>query len=59
MHGQNSDGAFESLGDCPIETGDGTLRVSLWNDGDDYFVKDRTELDEYLQQQSDLKLGGM
>lgn len=59
VHGQNSDGAFESLEDCPIETGDGTLRVSLWNNGDDYFVKDRTELDEYLQQQSDLKLGGM
>ena len=57
--GQNADGAFESLEDYPIETGEGTLRVSLWNDGDDYFVKDRMELDEYIAQQSELKIGGM
>lgn len=57
--GQNADGAFESLEDYPIETGEGTLRVSLWNDGDDYFVKDRMELDEYIAQQSGLKMGGI
>lgn len=57
--GQNSDGAFESLEDHPIETGYGDLTISLWHDGDDYFVYDRQELDEYMAQQSGLKMGGM
>ena len=57
--GQNSDGAFESLEDHPIETGYGDLAISLWHDGDDYFVCDRAELDEYMAQQSSLKMGGM
>ena len=57
--GQNSDGAFECLEDDPIEIGDSQLSISLWNDSDDYFVLDRTELDEYLQQQSQMNMGGM
>lgn len=57
--GQNSDGAFESLEDHPIETGYGDLSISLWHDGDDYFVYDRAELEEYMAQQSGLKMGGM
>lgn len=57
--GQNSDGAFESLEDHPIETGYGDLTISLWHDGDDYFVYDRAELEEYMAQQSGLKMGGV
>lgn len=57
--GQNSGGAFECLEDNPIEIGGSQLSISLWNDSDDYFVLDRTELDEYLQQQSQMNMGGM
>ena len=57
--GQNSDGVFECLEDDPIEIGDSQLSISLWNESDDYFVLDRTELDEYLQQKCEMNLGGM
>ena len=36
--GQNSDGAFESLEDHPIDSEDGKLSISLWHGGNDYFV---------------------
>ena len=57
--GQNSDGAFESLEEHPIDSEDGKLSISLWNGGNDYFVSTRDELDEYIAQQNELKIGGM
>ena len=59
ISGQNSDGAFECLEDYPIETEDGSLAISLWHGGNDYFVGDRDELDEYIEQQTDMKMGVM
>ncbi len=52
--GQNSDGLGEGFEQRPIETEDGDLYVSMWNDGDDYFMYDEDEMSDYLAQQ-----GGM
>ena len=57
--GQNSDGAFECLEDHPIDSEDGKLSISLWHGGNDYFVSTRDELDEYIAQQNEPKIGGM
>ena len=57
--GQNSDGAFESLEEHPIDSEDGKLSISLWHGSNDYFVSTRDELDEYIAQQNELKIGGM
>lgn len=54
--GQNSDGFGEGLEQRPIETEDGTLYVSMWNSGDEYFVYDENEMSEHLSQQQS---GGM
>ena len=54
--GQNSDGLCEGIEQRPIETEDGDLYVSMWNSGDDYFIYDENEMDEYLSQQQS---GGM
>ena len=51
--------AFESLEDHPIDSEDGKLSISLWHGGNDYFVSTRDELDEYIAQQNELKIGGM
>ena len=59
ISGQNSDGAFECLEDYPIETEDGSLAISLWHVGNDYFIADRDELDEYIEQLPDMKMGVM
>ena len=59
ISGQNSDGAFECLEDYPIETEDGSLAISLWHGGNDYFVCGRDELDEYIEQLPDMKMGVM
>ena len=54
--GQNSDGLCEGIEQRPIETEDGDLYVSMWNSGDDYFIYDENEMNEYLSQQQS---GGM
>ena len=59
IRGQNSDGAFECLEDYPIETEDGSLSISLWHGGGDYFIADRDELDEYIEQQNEMTMGVM
>lgn len=59
IRGQNSDGAFECLEDYPIQTEDGSLAISLWHGGNDYFVSDRDELDEYIEQQNEMTMGVM
>ena len=56
VRGQNSDGFGEGLEQRPIETEDGDLYVSMWNSGDDYFIHDENEMNEYLSQQQS---GGM
>ena len=56
VRGQNSDGFGEGLEQRPIETEDGDLYVSMWNSGDDYFIHDDNEMNEYLSQQQS---GGM
>ena len=56
VRGQNSDGFGEGLEQRPIETEDGDLYVSMWNSGDDYFIHDENEMNEYLSQQQN---GGM
>ena len=43
----------------PIDSEDGLLAISLWHGGNDYFVSDRDELDEYIAQQNELRIGGM
>ena len=59
ISGQNSDGSFECLEDYPIETEDGSLAISLWHGGSDYFIADRDELDEYIEQQNEMTMGVM
>ena len=56
VRGQNSDGFGEGLEQRPIETEDGDLYVSMWNSGDDYFIHDENEMNEYISQQQN---GGM
>ena len=54
--GQNADGLGEGFEQRPIETEDGDLYVSMWDSGDDYFVYDEEEMNDYLAQQQS---GGM
>lgn len=56
--GQNSDGLGEGFEQRPIFTEDGELFVSMWNSGDDYFVYDDEEMDQFLQSQGQ-QMGGM
>ena len=56
VRGQNSDGFGEGLEQRTIETEDGDLYVSMWNSGDDYFIYDENEMNNYLSQQQS---GGM
>ena len=56
---QNSDGAYDALEQHPIDSEDGMLCINLWRGGNDYFIKDRAELNEYIELQRELKMGGM
>lgn len=47
--GQCSDGLGEGFEQRPIETDEGDLYVSYWNNGDDYFLCTEDELDEHLE----------
>ena len=49
--GQAADGLGEGFEQRPIETEDGDLYVSMWNSGDDYFMYDEDEMNDYLAQQ--------
>lgn len=57
--GQNSDGLGEGFEQRPIKTDEGDLYVSLWHSGDDYFVHTQEEMDEFLNQNNGMKIGGM
>ncbi len=56
LEGQCSDGYGESLEQKPIHIRDGELFVSFWNAGDDYFLLNSDEFDEYL---GNMKMGGI
>ncbi len=51
ISGQNSDGLGEGFEQRPVETEDGDLYISYWHSGDDYFLYDANEMDEYLDRQ--------
>lgn len=55
--GQNSDGFGEGFEQHPIRVDSEDIYVSFW-DYDDYFLKTRAEMDEYLQK-NDIKMGGI
>lgn len=42
-----------------IETKEGDLYVSFWNSGDGYFVYSQDEMDAYIRQQHEMRMGGM
>ena len=47
--GQCSDGLGEGFEQRPIETDEGDLYVSYWNNSDDYFLCTEDELEEHLE----------
>lgn len=51
ISGQNSDGLGEGFEQRPVETEDGDLYISYWHSGDDYFLYDADEMDEYFDRQ--------
>lgn len=57
--GQNSDGFGEGFEQRPIRTDEGDLYVSFWHSGDDYFIHTQEEMDEYINQNHSMKMGGM
>ncbi len=59
ISGQNSDGLGEGFEQRAIETEEGDLYVSFWNSGDGYFVYSQDEMDAYLRQQHEMRMGGM
>lgn len=59
ISGQNSDGLGEGFEQRAIETEEGDLYVSFWNSGDGYFVYSQDEMDEYIRQQHEMRMGGM
>ena len=54
--GQCADGYGEGLEQREIRIPDGEMYVSFWNSGDDYFMYNDSEFDNYLQ---DLEMGGI
>ncbi len=59
ISGQNSDGLGEGFEQRAIETEEGDLYVSFWNSGDGYFVYSQDEMDAYICQQHEMRMGGM
>ena len=55
--GQMADGWGESFEQREIRIPDGEMYVSFWNSGDDYFMLNSDEFDEYLAQ--DQGMGGI
>ena len=56
LEGQCSDGYGEGLEQRTISLEDGEMCVSFWNGGDDWFLLNGDEFDDYLCEQ---KIGGM
>lgn len=57
--GQNSDGLGEGFEQRPVEIEEGDLYVSFWHSGDDYFVYSQEEMDTYIHEQREMRMGGM
>ena len=53
---QAADGYGEGIEQREIRIPDGEMYVSFWNSGDDYFMYNESEFDNYLQ---DLEMGGI
>ncbi len=49
--GQNSDGLGEGFEQRPIQTDEGELYVSFWDNSDDYFLLTESEFEDHLRQQ--------
>lgn len=56
ISGQNSDGLGEGFEQREIETDDGGLYVSFWDNGKDYFIYTQEEMDEYLEQSGGMNI---
>lgn len=60
LTGQCSDGFGESLEQREIRVEDGDMYVSFWNSGEEYFMLNSEEFDEYLQTlHNGMSMGGM
>lgn len=57
--GQNSDGLGEGFEQRAVEIEEGDLYVSFWHSGDDYFVYSQEEMDTYIHEQREMRMGGM
>lgn len=57
--GQNSDGLGEGFEQRSIGVEEGDLYVSFWNSGNDYFVYNQEEMDDYIHEQHEMQMGGM
>lgn len=57
--GQNVSGIGESMESHEIDSEDGSLFVSFWHGGNDYFIHSETEMDEYINQAQNMQIGGM
>ena len=56
ISGQNSDGLGEGFEQREIETDDGSLYVSFWDSGKDYFIYTQEEMYEYLEQSGGMNI---
>lgn len=59
ISGQNSDGLGEGFEQRAVEIEEGDLYVSFWHSGDDYFVYSQEELDAYIHEQHEMRMGGI
>lgn len=59
ISGQNSDGLGEGFEQKAVEIEEGDLYVSFWHSGDDYFVYSQEEMDAYIHEQHEMRMGGM
>lgn len=57
--GQNVSGIGESMESHKIDSDDGSLFVSFWHGGNDYFIHSETEMDEYINNTCNMRIGGM
>ena len=58
IEGQNSDGLGEGLEQKEIYIDEGDLYVSYWHSGDDYFLYDDAEMEDYLSHGKGMSMGG-
>lgn len=59
ISGQNADGLGEGFEQRAVEIEEGDLYVSFWHSGDDYFVYSQEEMDAYIHEQREMRMGGM